>query len=320
MKMLPGYRWFKKQKRSRTLAFALSGGGARGMLQVGALHALLEANYQPDLWVGTSIGGVNATFLAINGFTPEGMSRLEAAWVDAAEAELLPGSPLWLAARILLNRIGLRPHQHRMRDFFIAHGATPDLRFGDLPGPRLILVAADINEYKAVLYGTDPADSVLDGLMATTAIPPWIHPLQIGGRLLADGGFVSNLPIEPAMQNGATEIIALYIDSLQRFEPDVDGFGPFLSRIMDTAEQRQLSLELALAQAQQIPVHFVSLKTDKLRPVWDFSESDALRRIGYTTLRQEIERWGQQTAPSPPTRIERLVRRTQSILKGRGTG
>jgi NTE family protein len=36
---------------NRNLAFVLGGGGARGALQVGAIKALLEAGYQPDLLV-----------------------------------------------------------------------------------------------------------------------------------------------------------------------------------------------------------------------------------------------------------------------------
>ena len=51
----------------KKLGLVLSGGGARGALQVGAIRALLEADYHPDLLVGTSIGAVNATYLAVNG-------------------------------------------------------------------------------------------------------------------------------------------------------------------------------------------------------------------------------------------------------------
>ncbi|RMF02000.1 MAG: hypothetical protein D6768_09300 [Chloroflexi bacterium] len=313
--MFTRHHWFQKQNRNRTLAFALSGGGARGMLQVGALRALLEANLQPDMWVGTSIGGMNAAFLAIHGFTPEGMTKLEAAWADAAVADLLPGSYLRLTARILLNRISGHPQQHLMRDFFIAHGATPELRFGDLPGPRLILVSADLNGYDVVLHGTDPAEFVLDGLLASTAIPPWIHPLRVNGKLLADGGFVSNLPLEPAIHCGATEIIALHIDALQRLGPEVDGFGPFFLRVMDIVEQRQFDLELALAQAKKVPVHLIPLQTKSPHPIWDVAGAKPLLLTGYNIARQEMGRWAQQTAPAPPTWIERLGRKTQHILK-----
>ena len=41
------------------------------------------------------------------------------------------------------------------------------------------------------------------------ALPPWVVPQEKDGRFLMDGGAVSNLPIEAALQQGATEIIAL---------------------------------------------------------------------------------------------------------------
>lgn len=90
--------------RNGTMAFALGGGGARGALRVGALRALLEAGIQPDLLVGTSIGAVNATYLAVRGFTVSGLDGLEDAWREAATANLMPANYLWLVSRTLLHR------------------------------------------------------------------------------------------------------------------------------------------------------------------------------------------------------------------------
>ena len=75
---------------NKNVAFVLSGGGSRGALQVGALRALLEAGVQPDMVVGTSIGAVNATFLALHGFSKNGLDKLAAAWREAVKLDLLP--------------------------------------------------------------------------------------------------------------------------------------------------------------------------------------------------------------------------------------
>ena len=45
-------------------AFILSGGGTLGSIQVGMLEALFEADIHPEVLVGSSIGSVNAAFLA----------------------------------------------------------------------------------------------------------------------------------------------------------------------------------------------------------------------------------------------------------------
>ncbi|MFU8773312.1 MAG: patatin-like phospholipase family protein, partial [Anaerolineales bacterium] len=192
------------------LAFVLGGGGARGALQVGALRALFEAEIFPDMLVGTSAGGVNCTFLAMRGCSLLTVEQLALDWEKAAEADLLPSSYLWLTVRILFERRRTYPH-NRMRDHFIAQGLSPQLRFKDLIGPELILVAADLKNHKCIFYGNDPDQFVLDGLCATTALPPWVDPIEKDSHLLIDGGLLSVLPVEPAIQHGASEIIALDI-------------------------------------------------------------------------------------------------------------
>ena len=48
-----------------TKALALSGGGARGSFQLGAITAVYEVyGFRPDLIAGTSVGSVNAIMLA----------------------------------------------------------------------------------------------------------------------------------------------------------------------------------------------------------------------------------------------------------------
>ena len=44
--------------------FVLSGGAARGAVQVGMLEVLLDAGIVPDALVGTSVGALNAAFVA----------------------------------------------------------------------------------------------------------------------------------------------------------------------------------------------------------------------------------------------------------------
>jgi len=87
---------------ARVLAFVMSGGGARGALEAGALRALLEAGIRPDMLVGTSIGAVNAACLALNGLDGTGLAGLETAWRDAAAADLLPANYLWQTLRALV--------------------------------------------------------------------------------------------------------------------------------------------------------------------------------------------------------------------------
>jgi NTE family protein len=279
-------------------AFVLGGGGARGALQVGALRALLEAGLQPELIVGTSIGAANAAFLALRGCTPETLDALEAAWRDAAARDLLPDNYLWLTIRALFNRPGLDV-QTRIRDFFVRHGLDADLRFGDLAGPRLILVATDLWAGRATLYGTDPQQRVLNGVLASTAIPPWIRPRDEGDQLLMDGGTVSNLPIEPALSQGATEIVALDLADPRPVGPVAGGFGPFLFQLIYTVQQRQVYLEKQLAAQRGVPVHHVPLHAATPTAVWEFPRSVPLIERGYHLMREYLDTHPHATSFGP---------------------
>lgn len=273
----------------RPLAFALSGGGSRGALQVGALRALLEAGIRPDILVGTSAGAVNATFLALRGVSLATIDALVDAWHDAAAADLIPPKYLWLTVRMLFNRPGhIRPN---MRDFFVAHGLSPERRFADIQGVRLILVAADLNGACCALYGIDQQQSVLEGLVASTAIPPWVQPLETQGRLLMDGGAVSSLPVEPALARGAAEIIALDVADPRDAAPASHGFGPFMSKMMNTVQRRQTELELSLAAARHVPVRQIALRGRVCAPAWDFRHVDELVAEGYESTRREMAKW-----------------------------
>ncbi len=273
---------------NRSWAFVLGGGGARGALQVGALRALFEHGYVPDLLVGTSAGAINATFLALNGFSVEGMARLETAWQRAAELELLPVNYVWTTLRSML-----RPHKpnpaQRIRDFFVATGISPRLHFCHVLGPKLIIVSSDLNTGKPVLHGMAPDDSILEALLVSTALPPWAMPVRRQDRYLMDGGVVSGLPIEPALLAGAKRIVALDLSDPRDAHGQANGFGLFLNKLTYAIEQRQADLELELARARRVPVLYLRLTGSQVVPIWDFRHTDELIARGYELANQALK-------------------------------
>src|SRR5438132_994449 len=68
-----------RPRRPRT-AFVLSGGASLGALQVGMLGALYEHGIAADLLVGTSIGALNAAFVASRPQTPATAKELARVW------------------------------------------------------------------------------------------------------------------------------------------------------------------------------------------------------------------------------------------------
>ena len=93
------------------------------------------------------------------------------------------------------------------------------------------------------------------------------------------------------------EIIALDLFDPRYSEPEINGLGPFLSRLLATVEQRQLDLEMALAQERKVPVFRLSLMAEQPLPVWDFERTDALFERGYDIARRELARWTPAARP-----------------------
>jgi len=115
-------------------------------MQVGALRALIEAGFQPDLLVGTSIGAVNATGLAHWGVNLAGIEALEQAYRQVAVSNLMDPRLTRLALRALSGR----PNHHasrRVAELFISKGVSPDLHFDQITaGSTLVGMSSETIE------------------------------------------------------------------------------------------------------------------------------------------------------------------------------
>lgn len=283
----------------KKLAFVLGGGGSRGSLQAGALRALIEAGYSPDLVTGTSIGAANGAFMAVHGFTLDGVQRLEQIWQTTVNKDLLP-TDLWRQfMRTLLQRTNTKGFsQDRIREFAVTSGLTPDLRFKDLKDIEFHPVATDLNAGTPVVFGTDPEELVLDCVLASMTLPPWLAPFDMEDRYVIDGGAVSNLPIEAALCSGATEIIALDLHDPNEVDTAKRGLGDFFLKLDKTVERRQTQLEIELAEARGVAVRRIVLTGEKPVPLWDFTQSAGLIERGYQLTQQAVASWPPPARPS----------------------
>lgn len=284
----------------KCLAFVLGGGGARGALQLGALRYLFECGYKPDLLVGTSIGAVNAAGLALWGVNLDGLTALEWAYQNVAEAHLMDPR----LGRLLLRALSGQPNHHasrRVREYFIQAGITPDLRFEHITNVRLGLIGANLDHGQPVIYGLDPSQSILDGLMASIALPPWFAPVKQDGQYIVDGGAVSNLPVEPALTLGADEIIALDLNDPAFLSGNQRGINRYVEKLIYAVTQRQICLETALAEARGVPVRTLQLRSAPPVPMWDFSSYKQLIQTGYDIARRQVPTWH----PSPAAPLPR---------------
>ena len=183
---------------SRT-AFVLSGGGSLGALQVGMLRALFEHGLRPDLLVGTSVGAVNAAFIASRAPSAATADQLAEVWCRLSREDVFPFSPRALIVGLAGRRDHLVPDRG-LRRLVEQHVEFADIGEASIP---LHIVAFDVNEQAEVLLSEGPA---VDVIVGAASIPGVFPTVRIGTRLLVDGGVANNTPLSHAVALGAERV------------------------------------------------------------------------------------------------------------------
>lgn len=175
--------------RKRTIGLALSGGSTYGAAHVGVMEVLEENGIQPDMIAGTSAGAlVGAAYCA---GVP--LKEIETLFLTMSWPTLLK-----LSIRNPLSIFDTQPMEEFLRK------KLGDIEFKDLIIP-FAAVACDIHTGERVVLNAGP---VAPAVRASAAIPGLFSPVEIGGRLLVDGGIVDNLPVDLVRSMGADYVIA----------------------------------------------------------------------------------------------------------------
>jgi len=102
---------------------------------------------------------------------------------------------------------------------------------------------------------------------------------------------VSTLPIEPALQMGATEIIALDLDGSKPAPQGHFTIPQYIDQYLYAMNRRHVYLETALARAQGVRVRMIDFRGMTAAPIWDFRESQAMIQAGYERANRVMDNW-----------------------------
>ena len=224
----------------RTTALVLSGGLAIGAYHAGVYTALEAAGGPLPNWLaGCSIGAVTAAIIA--GSRPEdrvlhlrqfwdAVSDLPAAaawgglptpgpwqqalsWASATRTSVL-GRPGLFHPRLaaadgpapgLYDLAPLRDHLARTIDFARLNG-------GEV---RVSIAATDVVTGERVIFDTGRNDRIgPEHLVASSALLPLFAPVEIGDRLLGDGGLVANTPLDLVLDEPPTGDLTIFASDL----------------------------------------------------------------------------------------------------------
>jgi NTE family protein len=173
------------------VAFVLSGGASLGAVEVGMLKALAADGITPDVLCGTSVGAVNAAFVAGHPGA-QGIDDLAELWRSIHRRQVFPLHPL----KGFLGFLGRANHlvDPRGIEKLVDDHLTFD-RLEDAPTP-LHVVATDVITGRDRVFSTGPA---APAILASSAIPGVFPPVVIDGQPYMDGGVTDNTPIAHAV-------------------------------------------------------------------------------------------------------------------------
>ena len=189
------------------VAFVLGGGGIHGAAEVGMIRALLEHRIRPDLVLGTSVGALNGAVLAADPDTA--LERLCELWTNVDANNPFEASLLEQAGTFARTRTHLHGN-HRLQRLLLK--ALPVRTFEDLAVP-FQCVAASIERASARWFDHGP---LIDALLASTAVPGLLPPVEVDGEHHLDGGLVDSIPVGRAVELGARVIYVLQVGRVEQ--------------------------------------------------------------------------------------------------------
>lgn len=256
-----------------TTGFVFGGGGRWGAVEVGMALALTESGHVPDLIVGSSIGALNGAALASDP-TSAGAERLRLAWSELQGSGILDSSLVGRMRTMGRRRIALH-ETSELRE--VVAGFLEVDRFEGLAVP-FQCVAASIERAAEHWFESGP---LIDAILASAAVPGLFPPVRIGDESYYDGGLVNSVPVDRAVELGATRVFVLQVGRLERaLEPPHRPHEPALvafeiarrHRFTRVVESLPEEVELHLLPSAN-PLRF----TDRRQLKWrDMGETDEL--------------------------------------------
>jgi NTE family protein len=231
------------------IGFVLSGGGSRGAYEAGIIHYLrtdlarkMGRHVPLDIVTGTSVGAINAAFLAATMDDPGNQAeQIVAAWRALRIEELISLKPIDVlrGARMMLggNPPPPKPGSFRygglldtggLEKFVIRtipwRGIERNLRSRDLFALSVSATHIGTGHTVVFLSSADPVPrewsrdpfvrhrSARIGprhVLASAAIPLLFPAVKIGEEYFTDGGLRQNTPMSPAIRLGADRMLLI---------------------------------------------------------------------------------------------------------------
>ncbi len=200
-------------------ALALGGGGAKGSYQMGAWQAFRELGMEFDIITGTSIGSINGALMVQNAFevADELWNSIEYENIFHEERKTnirTINSALDMVKFAVNDALLQGSVDSSSLEALIKEAVDEDrvrassTRFG------LVTVELPAMRPFTPMLEEIPNGMLYRYLMASSSCFPVFSPYEIDGVRYIDGGYYDNVPINLALAQGASHIVAVDLDGI----------------------------------------------------------------------------------------------------------
>ncbi|MBO0467634.1 patatin-like phospholipase family protein [Enterococcus plantarum] len=200
---------------SYNTALVLGGGGARGAYQIGVWQALEELGISVNIITGTSVGALNGALIlqadfeaAKNMWEKIETQKILSFPTTTASADTLSGMVSQIGSftinAIQSKGVSTLPLRNLIKDTFSQEKmqqVTLDFYLVTTELPNL--------QEKDIHFNTCQSERWQSWLLASASFFPAMAATQIDGKYYVDGGYRNNIPVDIALQKGATECIVV---------------------------------------------------------------------------------------------------------------
>jgi NTE family protein len=250
-------------------ALILTGGGAKGAYEAGAVAALAEAGLPIRLVAGSSAGALSAAMIVAGR-----ADRLEATWRSLTReriysvraptffAGLLPG---WLTLRALSNASSLLD-PGPLRELIATSVELERIRRSPI---QLVVTTTDLVRREPRVF--DNQTVTVDALVAAAAVPGLFPAVEIDGTLLVDGGLTGRAPVLEALEAAPVgRALVLLSYAPEEHEAPPTTIRRAMEEAFETAMLHQIRRDVELARLRHPATEFQILTPSaplKLRPL-----------------------------------------------------
>jgi len=188
----------------KNVALVLGSGGARGLAHIGAIEALEERGYTITSIAGCSMGSI------IAGMYAAGQLQEAKEWFLQVDKQLI----LRMMDINLMSGNSLVKGERIIEEL---EKVVPDRPIEQLNFPCTI-IASDVVNTEEVVFRSG---SLFEAVRASISIPLFFKPVQMGEKLLIDGGILSPLPLHAIERTEGDILVGMDISGKDRMSLDV---------------------------------------------------------------------------------------------------